>query len=94
MALRFASREPTPAGLPFGSRCKDAFGFTGPGSSSTPAWELVTYRVSGFVIIGCTVLCYPLWQVNPYTLIYLETIILVTFGASWFVKGRKILSGG
>ena len=24
----------------------------------------------------------------------LETVMLVSFGLSWFVKGRKILSGG
>jgi len=93
MALRFASREPTPAGLPFAGRCRYAFGFTGPGASSTPTWELVTYRVGGFLIIGCAALCYPLWQVDAYTLIFLETIILTAFGATWFIKGRKILGG-
>jgi hypothetical protein len=29
-----------------------------------------------------------------YSLLVLETIIVVSFGASWFVKGRKILFGG
>jgi hypothetical protein len=94
MSLRFASREPTPPGLPFGRRCMDAFGFTGPGTSSTPAWELIAYRVSGFLIIACAALSYPLWHVNAYTLIYLETILLTAFGASWFIKGRKLLTGG
>ena len=27
-------------------------------------------------------------------LVVLETIMLVSFGLSWFVKGRKILFGG
>jgi len=92
MALRFASREQTPSGLPFGGRCKYALGFTGPGSSSTPNWELVTYRVSGFLIIGCVALCFPLSLVSQYWLLPLETIVLLAFGSSWFVKGRKILS--
>jgi hypothetical protein len=29
-----------------------------------------------------------------YSLLVLETIIMVAFGLSWFVKGRKLVSGG
>ena len=39
------------------------------------------------------ILAFPLSSV-AYSLLVLETIILVSFGFSWFVKGRKILSGG
>ena len=36
----------------------------------------------------------PLSNAATYSLLVLETIMLVFFGLSWFVKGRKILSGG
>jgi hypothetical protein len=49
--------------------------------------------VSGVVILICLILAYLLSTVT-YSLLVLETIILVSFGLSWFVKGRKILSGG
>jgi hypothetical protein len=94
MALRFAKREPTPRGLSFWRRAGYAFGFTGVGDSGTPLWEVVVYRVCGFVVLGCVVLLYPLAMVNNYFLDVLETIMLVSFGLSWFVKGRKILTGG
>jgi hypothetical protein len=51
------------------------------------------YRVSGAVILVCLILAFALSSV-AYSLLVLETIILVSFGLSWFVKGRKILSGG
>jgi hypothetical protein len=93
MALRFAKREPTPQGLPFWQRIKYAFGFTGPGISATPRWEQAVYRVTGFVILLCIVLAYLLSSIE-YSLLGLEWAILLFFGLSWFVKGRKILSGG
>ena len=49
------------------------------------------YRVSGVVIHICIILIYPLSTVGTYSLLVLETIMLVFFGLSWFVKGRKIL---
>jgi hypothetical protein len=94
MAFRFAKREPTLPGLTRWQRLKYAFGFTGPGSSQSPLWARVVYRVSGAMILLCVVLCYPLSLVDEYAWLYLETIILVFFGLSWFVKGRKILTGG
>jgi hypothetical protein len=93
MAFRFAKREPTPPGLTLWERVKYAFGFTGPGTSTRPPWATVVYRVSGAVILICLILAFPLSSV-AYSLLVLETIILVSFGLSWFVKGRKILSGG
>jgi hypothetical protein len=39
----------------------------------------------------CVIVIAPLSAVR-YSL--LVTIMLVSFGLSWFVKGRKILSGG
>jgi hypothetical protein len=94
MAFRFAKRQPTPPGLGWWRRAEYALGFTGPGESQSPAWEQVVYRVSGAVILACVILVYPLSGAAAYSLLVLETIMLVFFGLSWFVKGRKILSGG
>ena len=94
MAFRFCKRRPTPAGLTWWRRVQYAFGFTGPGESQAPAWERVVYRVSGGAILTCVILVYPLSTAATYSLLVLETIMLVFFGLSWFVKGRKILSGG
>jgi hypothetical protein len=93
MAFRFAKREPTPPGLTWRRRTGYAFGFTGPGDSQAPRWERIVYRASGAAILICIVLIRPLSAVT-YSLLMLETIMLVSFGLSWFVKGRKILSGG
>jgi hypothetical protein len=93
MAFRFAKREPTPPGLPWWERVKYAFGFTGPGDGQAPRWERVVYRASGLVILLSIILIAPLAGVR-YSLLVLEAVMLVAFGLSWFVKGRKILSGG
>lgn len=93
MAFRFAKREPTPPGLSWWERVKYAFGFTGPGDGQAPRWERVVYRASGLVILTCIILIAPLAGVR-YSLLVLEAVMLVAFGLSWFVKGRKILSGG
>jgi hypothetical protein len=55
------------------------------------AWERVVYRVSGVVILICIILIDPPSAVATDSLLVLETIMLVSFGLSWFVKGRKIL---
>ena len=94
MAFRFAKRQPTPPGLTWWCRVRYALGFTGRGESQAPAWERVVYRVSGGAILTCVILVYPLSTAATYSLLVLETIMLVFFGLSWFVKGRKILSGG
>jgi hypothetical protein len=94
MAFRFAKRRPTPPGLTWWRRVDYAFGFTGPGDSQALAWERVVYRVSGGMILTCVILIYPLSTAAAHSLLVLETIMLVAFGLSWFVKGRKILSGG
>jgi hypothetical protein len=94
MAFRFAKRQPTPPGLTWWRRVDYAFGFTGPGDSQALAWERVVYRVSGGMILTCVILIYPLSTAAAHSLLVLETIMLVAFGLSWFVKGRKILSGG
>jgi len=94
MAFRFAKRQPTPPGLTWWCRVRYALGFTGRGESQAPAWERVVYRVSGGVILTCVILIYPLSTAAAHSLLVLETIMLVAFGLSWFVKGRKILSGG
>jgi hypothetical protein len=91
MAFRFAKREPTPPGLTWWQQVKYAFGFTGQGNSQAPRWERVVYRVSGVVILVCIILVYPLSAVATYSLLVLEATMLVFFGLSWFVKGRKIL---
>jgi hypothetical protein len=93
MSFRFAKREPTPPGLSLWQRVKYAFGFTAPGDAERPAWATAVYRASGGVILACIIAAWPLSTVK-YSLLVLETIILVSFGASWFVKGRKILSRG
>ena len=94
MAFRFAKRQPTPPGLTWWRRAEYAFGFTGPSDSQALAWERVVYRVSGGMILTCVILIYPLSAAAAHSLLVLETIMLVAFGLSWFVKGRKILSGG
>lgn len=94
MAFRFAKRQPTPPGLTWWRRVEYAFGFTDPGDSQALAWERVVYRVSGGMILTCVILIYPLSTAAAHSLLVLETIMLVAFGLSWFVKGRKILSGG
>jgi len=94
MAFRFAKRQPTPPGLTWWRRVEYAFGFTGPGDSQALAWERVVYRVSGGMILTCVILVYPLSAAAAHSLLVLETIMLAAFGLSWFVKGRKILSGG
>jgi hypothetical protein len=93
MAFRFAKREPTPPGLSRWQRVRYALGFTGPGDSARPLWATIVYRVSGCVILVCVILAWPLSSVT-YSLLALETIIMVSFGLSWFVKGRNLLSGG
>ncbi len=93
MSLRFAKREPTPDGLPPWQRIKFAFGFTGPGLSAAPAWELRTYRLAGLALVIGIVAAYLLSSVT-YSLLVVEWVMLWCFGAAWFVKGRKILSGG
>jgi hypothetical protein len=93
MAFRFAKREPTRPGLSGWERVKYAFGFTRPGESGAAGWELAVYRASGVTILLCIAVIYPLSTVK-YSLLVLEAVMLVSFGLSWFVKGRKILSGG
>jgi hypothetical protein len=93
MSFRFAKREPTPAGLPLWQRIKFAFGFTEPGDSATPAWELRTYRLAGLVLLIGIVAAVLLSSIN-YSLLVIEWVMLSSFGVAWFVKGRKILSGG
>ena len=51
------------------------------------------YRASGLVILIGVIVIAPLSALT-YSLPVLETIMLASFGLSWFVKGRKILSGG
>jgi hypothetical protein len=94
MAFRFAKRKPTPPGLSFWQQVKYAFGFTPKGDSLRPPWATVTYRVCGVVILICVSLIYPLANTATYSLLVLETIMLESFGISWFVKGRKIFAGG
>jgi len=93
MALRFAKREPTPAGLSFWRALGYAFGFTRAASSQTPRWAVITYRVCGFTILVCIALIYPGSKVYAYSLLVLETILMTAFGVSWFVKGGKLLAG-
>ncbi len=94
MAFRFAKREASPPGLTWWARVQYAFGFTGPGQSQAPRWERVVYRLSGGVILACVILVYPLSTVGAHSLLVLETIMLASFGLSWFVKGRGILHAG
>jgi hypothetical protein len=94
MALRFAKREPTPAGLSFWRQVGYAFGFTGAAASLRPLWKTVLYRVCGFVILVAIALIYPGSLVWGYSLLALEMIMLIAFGLSWFVKGSTLLAGG
>jgi hypothetical protein len=91
MSLRFAKRMPTPPGLALWQRVCCAFGFTPPGTSSTTTAELVVYRTSGCVILACLALIYPMSKVYSDSLLILEMILLVSFGAAWFVKGTTLL---
>ena len=93
MALRFAKREPTPAGLSFWQAFGYAFGFTRAASSQTPRWEVITYRVCGFTILACVALLYPGSRVYSDALLILETILMTAFGLSWFVKGGRLFAG-
>ena len=45
------------------------------------------------MILVCVVLAYLLSSIQ-YSLLVLEWVLLWSFGVSWFVKGKKILSGG
>jgi hypothetical protein len=94
MALRFAKREPTPAGLSFWKAFGYAFGFTRAASSQTPWWEVITYRFCGFTILACVALIYPGSRVYSYSLLILEMILMTAFGLSWFIKGGKLFAGG
>jgi hypothetical protein len=92
MSLRFAKRMPTPAdGLGRLQKVGYALGFTPPGTSTTPMLETSLYRGCGLVIIACMVLVAPLSNVFGHSLLILETIMLVAFGTSWFVKGKHFL---
>lgn len=93
MALRFAKRSPTPAGLPLWPALGYAFGFTGAEVAGAPRWDVVAYRVCGFTILLCIALIYPGSLLYSNSLLILETILMTAFGVSWFVKGRKLLSG-
>jgi hypothetical protein len=93
MALRFAKREPTPAGLSCWQAFGYAFGFTRAASSQTPRREVVTYRVCGFTILACVALIYPGSRLYSYSLLILETALMTAFGVSWFVKGGKLFAG-
>jgi hypothetical protein len=93
MAFRFAKREPTPPGLTWWQRVKYALGFTGPEDGLAPRWKRLVYRASGTVILLCVILIAPLSGAR-YPLLVLEAVMLAAFGLSWFVKGRKLLSGG
>jgi hypothetical protein len=91
MSMRFAKRTPTPPGLSFWRRAGYAFGFTPPGASRATATELAAYRASGFAILACIALIYPLSKVYGHSLLVLETIILVAFGVAWFLKGTTLI---
>lgn len=90
MSLRFAKRTPTPPGLSLGRRAGYALGFTPPGTSRATAAELAAYRVSGCAIVACIALIYPLSAVYAHSLLVLQTIILVSFGVAWFLKGTTL----
>jgi hypothetical protein len=91
MSLRFAKRTPTPPGLPFWSRVGYALGFTPAGASRTTTAELVIYRSSGLAILICLALIYPMSKVYADSLLVLEMIMMVSFGAAWLVKGTTLL---
>jgi hypothetical protein len=91
MSLRFAKRTATPPGLSFWRRAGYALGFTPPGTSRASAAELAAYRVSGFAIVACIALIAPLSTVYGHSLLVLETIILVSFGVAWFLKGTTLI---
>jgi hypothetical protein len=91
MSLRFAKRMPTPPGISLWERVCCAFGFTPPGTSRTTTAELVVYRTSAFVMLVCLALIYPMSRVYSDSLLILEMILLVSFGAAWFVKGTTLL---
>ena len=98
MALRFAKRGVTPAGQDTMGALRFGLGFgAGPAGATTPRPEILAYRVSGCVILACVALAglsnllppadFASWPV----LFILETIAVVAFGVSWFVKGGTIL---
>ncbi len=91
MSLRFAKRVATPASpRSLAERVKYALGFTPKGDSVAPRWEIITYRVSGVVIVVCILLIYPGSKVYSESLLVLETIMLVAFGTAWVLKGSTL----
>jgi hypothetical protein len=90
MSLRFATRMKTPPGLPLRGRIGYAFGFTPPGDSAATHAELIVYRASGFIILVGVALFYPTTKFGWDWLLVLEAIMLVAFGAAWFVKGTTL----
>lgn len=98
MALRFAKRGVTPAGQDTMGSVRHGLGFAaGPPGAATPRLEILAYRICGCVILACVALAglsnllpsadFASWPV----LFILETIAVVAFGVSWFVKGGTIL---
>jgi hypothetical protein len=57
----------------------------------------LVYRVSGIVMFGSLVLVLlegllPFFDGGYYFILIMEAIMLLAFGASWFIKGRAILT--
>lgn len=48
------------------------------------------YEVAGLVIIGCIIVWIPARLLNiPYSTLIIETVMMITFGTAWLVKGRS-----
>lgn len=95
MALRFANSGPTPTGLTLWQRQRYALGFPNPGEMDgrVSAFEAMVYRSCGFIILAGLAAVVPLSMLpQAYDpLLELETVAMVAFGTSWFVKGRASL---
>ena len=94
MSLRFATRTAMPPGLPLRNRIGYALGFTPPGDSTATAAEIAVYRASGFVILVGVAIFYPMTKAGWDWLLVLETVMLVSFGVAWFLKGTTLPGQG
>jgi hypothetical protein len=99
MALRFAKGGETPPGLGLMDRLGYALGFGKPVGASQPQQNTrddPVYRSCGITILSCVILA-ALTNLLPASvnahwpwLFIFESVAVVAFGVSWFVKGRTI----
>jgi hypothetical protein len=63
---------------------------TPPGDSAATAAEIAVYRASGLVILIGVAVFNPMTKAGWDRLLVLETVILVSFGIAWLVRGTTL----